>query len=118
MFRKTDPIIVLSTKEEADGFISNWKSVALGVIEYKPSQGYEWTSEWNAFRSCASQETTEDIGFGLFSSPELAKQYGLVVTPGVTVLRSWDTKALKPTPKEWGKLCSWISLSGQLAIVI
>lgn len=113
-----DPILVLTTKEEVDDFVASWDTSVLATFEEKFGTGYEWSSDWRAFKSCAKNPAVEDYGFGLIKSEELARHYGINTKPGMLILRAFENSGSRPTPKDWENICEWITGTGKLALVI
>lgn len=44
VYRKTDPILYLNTREEIDGFINSWDNAALAFFDDRPAVQREWSS--------------------------------------------------------------------------
>ena len=50
VFRKTEPVLILNSNEEVDGFIKSWGTAVIGYFSDKTAEGKDWTTGTKYYR--------------------------------------------------------------------
>ncbi len=110
--RKLNPVMPLNDSQEVNNFLQIWGSVALAFFGEERKFGDWKTTEWKAFKSCAADPRTNEIGFGVVLTEELALNHSIQGSPDITIFRRFDASSKQIEKGDWRYLCDWIREEG------